>query len=176
MVMVDRSRDRHRQAFAKARNGPPTAVRWKTSLWVNRIETAMSADGWDARHFQSFMICMGLLSIFLVGSHSYVTARYAAQSRTRQRGFALAKAARPRPMKMGTIAWPWRYDGLSNSRRALAETFVGSQKRHVAAHGAGWPHPRSRGFTGGGEYRRPTVQLFPGATEPRLRPLDLAQP
>ena len=79
-------------------------------------------------------------------------------------------------MKMGTIASPWRYDRLSKFAQSLAEMSVGSKKRHVAAHGAGWPHPRSRGFTGGGEYRRLIVQLFPRATEPRPRPLDLGQP
>jgi hypothetical protein len=45
-------------------------------------------------------------------------------------------------MKMGTIASPWYYDGLSKFAQSLAEMSVGSQKRHVAAHGAGWPHPR----------------------------------
>src|ERR1035438_4633104 len=116
------------------------------------------------------------------------TVRYAGETGRRRRhrprrggvivrGLRLARyiaplSGAPRPMKMGTIASPWRYDGLSKFAQSLAEMSVGSQKRHVAAHGAGWPHPRSRGFTGGGEYRRLIVQLFRRATEPRPRPLD----
>ena len=44
-------------------------------------------------------------------------------------------------MKMGTIASPWRYDGLSKFAQSLAEMSVGSQKHHVAAHRSGMTAP-----------------------------------